>query len=65
MSAQYTTKPINPLQNNTQHSNLRTHTSLNETAGKYDIILIQIPWIGNIGGESLMPQISVATSLLT
>jgi hypothetical protein len=35
---------------NTQRSNYKTHTILNKTAGKYDLLLIQEPWIVYIGG---------------
>jgi hypothetical protein len=48
-------KLIKLLQINTQCLNFRTHTILNESTGKYDIILIQEPWIGDIGGDSPVP----------
>jgi hypothetical protein len=50
MPTQCTTKPIRILQINTQRSNFKTHTILNETTGKYDLVLIQEPWIGDISG---------------
>jgi hypothetical protein len=49
MPHQCTTKPLQLLQINTQRSNFKTHTILNKTAGKYNILLIQEPWIGEIG----------------
>jgi hypothetical protein len=55
MQTQCTTKPIRILQINTQRSNYKIHTILNKTAGKYDILLIQEPWIGDIGGGNRGP----------
>jgi hypothetical protein len=55
MLTQYTTKPIKLLQINTQCSNFKTYTILNETMGRYNIHLIQEPWIGNIGGGNRGP----------
>src|SRR3979490_1049228 len=55
MATHHFTKPINILQINTQRSNYKTHTILNETAGKYDILLIQEPWIGDIGNGNRGP----------
>jgi hypothetical protein len=55
MQTQRTTKLIKILQINTQQSNYKTHTILNKTAGKYDILLIQEPWIGDIGNGNRGP----------
>jgi hypothetical protein len=49
------TKPLRLLQINTQCSNFKTHTILNETAGKFNILLIQEPWIGEIGSGNRGP----------
>jgi hypothetical protein len=46
---------IKLLQINAQCSNFKTHTILNKTTGKYNIILIQEAWISNIGGENRGP----------
>jgi hypothetical protein len=38
-----------------QRSNFKNHTILNETAGKFDILLIQEPWIGEISSGNRGP----------
>jgi hypothetical protein len=48
-------KPLPLLQRNTQRSNFKTHTILNETAGKFNILLIQEPWISEIGSGNRGP----------
>jgi hypothetical protein len=55
MPHQCTTKPIRLLQINTQCTNVKTHAILNETAGKFDILLIQEPWIGEISNGNRGP----------
>jgi hypothetical protein len=63
MPTQHTTKLIRILQINTQHSNYKTHMILNKTAGKYDLLLIQEPWIGNISGGNRGPPAHKAWKL--
>jgi hypothetical protein len=55
MPQQCTMKPLRLLQINTQRSNFKTHTILNETAGKFNILLIQEPWIGKISSSNRGP----------
>jgi hypothetical protein len=59
----HTTKSIRILQINTQGSNYKTYTILNKTAGKYNLLLIQEPWIGNISGGNRGPPAHKAWTL--